>query len=431
MVKKIFIPEMIPSYNKGEAAIFWGIVETLSIGGAPVEIILVSKNPEYDRKSYDKHAKIITESLLPISIDGKFKKLLHFLKNAVTHLFFLFGYYLLGTQVTKLFPGPLWNAYIESDAVILGHDNAYSKFHNFLILFCRLLKKPVAIYGASILPYNYKGFFTRIFTRYCINSANLITTREGHSAAFLKEIGVSESLIKITADKAFLLKPDSPSRGIEILHREGVNIEHRPIIGFTVVKDSGVFRYGLRKIANPEEKYRFHVETIATVVDQIVQKYKAQVIFIPHAIGPRVHNDDRNVARDVLKLVQNKEYVIVMDGDYRVDELKSVLGHLDFLVGERIHSVIGAACMGVPFIAISYPEDYRTYGIIGDMLGQKRWLYNIEELSAEGLLEKFSSAWEERVSTREDLYSRLPGMQERAMRNGMLFFEMLKKCASL
>ena len=421
---KVFIPESIPSFNKGEAAIFWGIVETLSFNGKSVEIYLSSNNPEYDRKSYGQEAEIVPESLIPHK-GGKFERLGHFAKSATAHLIFLFIYYLMGKGVTRLFSKPLWKAYLEADAIILGHDNAFSRFHNFLILFSKCMKKPIVIYGASVLPYNFKGTIVRKLTRFCINQVNLVTTRENYSAEFLKDLGVKESLIHVTADKAFLLKPAAPERGIEILRKEGINTGHRPIIGFTVVKGSGVFRYGLRKITDIEERHRYHVETVASVIDQIIQKYKAQIIFIPHVIGAGIY-DDRKVASDVHKLVINKEYVKVMKGDYFVDELKSVLGHLDFLVGERTHSLIGAACMGVPFVAISYPEDYRTYGILGEMLGQKQLLYNIEGLDAKSLLRKFDSVWNQRGKVAKDLNCRIPDIQKRAMENGKLFFDMLK-----
>ncbi len=430
---KVLIPEWIPSYNKGEAAIFWGILETLSITDEPVEIILFSTDPEYDKKSYGQHAQIIAESLIPFTDyslkgrRGKLKRILLYAYRCICHLIFLLFYFLLGKQVTKLFRASLWRKYIESDAVILGHDSVFSKYHNFLILFCKFMKKPVVIYGASFCPFEYKGNFARAYTRYCINQADLITTRENYSAEFLKELGVRKTLINVTADKAFLLKPASSNRGVKILLREGVDIKQRPIIGITAVRNSEVFRYGLRKIADPEERHKFHVETLASFIDQIINKYKAQVVFIPHVVGPEPYSDDRIVAHDIFNLVQNKEYVKVMIGDYKVDEIKSVLGHLDFMIGERTHSIIGAASMGVPFIAISYPKDYRTCGIIGDTLRQRKWLYNIEELSVESLLERFDIAWKERLTTIDGLNQQLPKIQDQVLKNGILFFDILGK----
>jgi polysaccharide pyruvyl transferase WcaK-like protein len=430
---KVLIPEWIPSYNKGEAAIFWGIVETFSITDEPVEIILFSTDPEYDKKSYAQHAQIITESLIPFrdyslkGKRGKFKKILLYAYRCICHLMFLLFYSLLGKKVTKLFHASLWRAYIESDAMILGHDSVFSKYHNFLILFYKFMKKPVVIYGASFCPFEYKGKITRIYTRYCINQVDLITTRENYSSEFLKELGIKKTLINVTSDKAFLLRPANPNRGIEILLQEGVNLNKRPIIGFTAVRNSEVFRYGLRKIADPEERYKFHVDKLACFVEQIINKYKAQVVFIPHVVGPEPYSDDRIVAHDIFKLVQNKENVNVMDGDYKVDEIKSVLGHLDFMIGERTHSIIGAASMGVPFIAITHPKDYRAYGIIGDTLGQRKWLYNIEELSVESLLEFFDIAWKERLSTIDSLNRQLPEIENQILKNGKLFFDILEK----
>lgn len=427
---KVLIPEIITAYNKGEAAIFAGIVESFSLGSSPVDITMYSTDREYDERYYGSVAQIITESLLPFGIADKRTRMLTFIWRFVLHICFAFIMRLNQALALKLFSGSLWRHYAGTDVVVLGHDSAYSKYHNFLIIFCKLIRKPVVIYGASFCPYEYESYFAKTLTRFCLNLVDLITVREHYSAEFLKDLKVNQSLVHVTADKAFLLRPALALRGEEILRDEGVDLDRRPIIGFTAVRHSEVFRYGLRSIADLTKRHEFHVQMLAEIIDRIADEYGAQIVFIPHTIGPGQFADDRRVASDVFDLVKNKKAVHLMTGDYAADELKAVIGHLDFMIGERTHSIIGAASMNIPFIAISHPRDLRTYGIIGDMLDQKELLFNIENITASDFMSKFSHAWQMRDSIAARLASCIPEIKKRSLYNGVLFFNRLERGGS-
>lgn len=421
----ILIPEKIPAHNKGEEAITLGICKTLEVQGIQSKIYLFSESPEYDGKAYKGMVEIITESLIPTSLFSRRRKLFHLLRSGSKHLLFL----MCPPPIRRrIFKGKLWQVYMEVDLVLLAHDNAFSLVHNFLILFCKLLRKKVVMYGASILPHVYEKTIPRIFTRFCLNKLDLITLREFKSYEFLKRVGLDPARLHVTADKAFILEPVEKNRALELLKNNNIVPDNRPLIGMTLVYyGSGVYRRGLINYKDPKEKYSAYTGIMARVVDFLIKEFGARVIFMPHTIGPTEANDDRKVAADVINKVDDKSGVFAINGDYSASELKGMIGCFDFFVGARTHSVIAATSMAVPSVVLSYPKDFRTYGIIGDMLGQSRWVYNIEYLQEQDLIEMIKDAWSSRHDTRRQLPDIIKRMKELTLLNGKLLKDMLDK----
>ena len=135
---------------------------------------------------------------------------------------------------------------------------------------------------------------------------------------------------------------------------------------------------------------------------------------------------DRISANEVYELLHKQKHVWVIEDEYTAAELKAMIGQLDMFIGERTHSVIAAMGMHIPSIAISYPEDFRTYGIIGKMLKQKKWLYDVRYLNAESLCKLIDDCWKSRKMIRENLQLELPPILERADKTGLLIFNLLK-----
>ena len=421
----ILIPEKIPAHNKGEEAIYWGICKTIEAQGIDSKIYLFSESPEYDGKVYKGKAEIITESLIPDSLFTRRKKMLHLLRSGSKHLLFLMC---PSSLRRKIFRGKLWQVYIDVDLVLLAHDNAFSFVHNFLILFCKLLGKKVVMYGASILPHVYEKTLPRIFTRYCLNKLDLITLREYKSCEFLKRVGLDPERLHVTADKAFILDPVDKGRALELLRNNNIVPDGSPLIGMTVVYyGSGVYRRGLINYKDPMEKYSVYTGILARAADFLIQEFGAKVIFMPHTIGPTEANDDRQVAADIIRKMDAKSGVFAINGDYAASELKGMIGCFDFFIGARTHSVIAATSMGVPSVVLSYPKDFRTYGIIGDMLRQSRWVYNIEYLQEHDLIEMIKNAWNSKSETARQLPDIIRRMKELTLLNGKLLKEVLDR----
>ncbi|MBM2832847.1 MAG: pyruv trans protein [Candidatus Brocadiaceae bacterium] len=420
---KILIPEKIPAHNKGEEAIFRGILKTLDFV-PDKKIYLYSKSPGYDGNKYGGDVEIITESLVPDPENSKVSKVAHVIRYITMHIIYALFYRVNKRFTRKIFTKKIWKVYDEMDIVLAAHDSAYAIMHNVLIIFCKLIGKPVAIYGTSILPFLYKKTWVRYLTKICLNRADLITVREEISRDVLvNKIGIKKTLVKLTADKAFLLEPVEKQKAVKLLNEQGVICSHGIIIGVTVVYKTGIFntlKFDIEK----------HLHIMASFIDCVIEKTNGTIVFFPHSIGPTDEDDDRIAAQAIYTKCNNKSNIKLITDDFSASELKGMIGCCDFFIGERTHSVIAAVSMLVPAISITHPEDYRTIGILGLMIGIKERIYNVKELSVTSLNQFFIDAWNSRDEIRNHLRKRIPEVIKDSMSNST-FLQMLVKNKNL
>ena len=83
--------------------------------------------------------------------------------------------------------------------------------------------------------------------------------------------------------------------------------------------------------------------------------------------------------------------------------------------------------MGVPSIMLSHAGDNRANGIIGKMLGQERWMYDIKNLSAPSLITKIDELWNNRSRVRNDLIPKVEFAKKQTMLNGELLAKLIKE----
>lgn len=405
-----FIPEKIPSHNKGEEAILRGIVRTLDFV-EDKKIYLYSDSSSYDSTKYRDCAEIITETLILDSKASASKKLWYAVKYILLHLIYACSYRISEKMTRRIFRKKLWKVYNNVDVILAGHDNSYSTMHNFLILFCRAIKKPIVIYGSSILPYVHRRVWIKLLTRFCLNKADLITTRERITYNVLVNvIGIKKDLIKVTADKAFLLEPVSRVRAKELLNKYEVLIGQDNVIGMTVLHKTGVLN---QLNINTTE----HLLFFSKLVDFMIGQTNATIIFFPHSIGPDPANDDRIAAQIVFDLCQVKKNIRLITDDLSVAELKGMIGCCDFFIGERTHSVINAVAMCVPAISLSHPGDNRTVGILGKMVGMEKRIYDIRNMDINSVCALCIDAWHNREKIRKSLEYRIPRIVESSLLN--------------
>ena len=309
--------------------------------------------------------------------------------------------------------------YFDADIIIsTGGDKLTedygSPFSDFVnLLFGVLLGKPVVLYAESIGPFNKK--WNKMIGKFIFSKMSLITLREEISRKHLKELAVNKAPIYVTADSAFLLKP-APNKVIkEIMLKEGIDKNNRPLIGISVSKI--IARYGFLDLKNNEEKYNGYIDLMSKVIDYLVENLNATVIFVPHVIG-HWGNDDRTVADDVINSVKYKHKCISIKEEYTTEELKGIIGECDLFIGARMHATIASTSIFVPTIAIAY--SHKTHGIIGKMLGQEKYVLDIKNLDYDTVISKIDDAWRNKEKIKSDLESKMDDIKERALLNAKL-----------
>jgi colanic acid/amylovoran biosynthesis protein len=326
-----------------------------------------------------------------------------------------------GSNVNRSFCGKKLQEYYNADIIldtggdVLTEDYGFPFSHFVNLLFAILLDKPVVICAESI------GKRTKFIAKFIFNRTKLITLREECSLKHLQEIGVNKPPIYVTADVAFTLEPPSNERIKEILTKEGIREEYKPLIGISVSKI--ISNYGFPELKSREDKYNEYVKLMSKSIDYLVDTLNATIVFVPHVIGPGDNNDDRIVADDICKLIKNRDKIVSIKEEYTPEELKGIIGQCDLFIGARMHATIASTSMLVPTVAIAYSD--KTHGIIGKMLGYEMHVLDIKDLSYDTLISKIDDAWENREEIKKELKIRIPEIKGKAMLNGKLIKEVV------
>ena len=424
---KILIADYIPALNKGELSLLEGILESFQVLDK-VDVSIFSFNIKLDSSRYPKSIRLIDvnrELHLVRSFQGfqDFHKanIINGLLGGFQHLIFGFLYSILKENSFKLMRSRIWREYCNTDVIITSHDQESCLFGPprlpllplYVTLLAKTLHKLVVVYGNGTDKFRRK-IWERL-ARYVLNNVDLVTMREKETFDYFQKITKRKSNIFLTADLAFLLTPISRQKALRILQGEGVTVGKKLLIGVTITDVNLSFNTQIK--GSPERKQE-PIAAFAGLIDRLIEDFEATIIFLPHCIGPSDLKDDRILAKKIYSLVRNKQNVSVITNEYSPRELKGIVGVLDLLIGGRVHSVIGAVSQGVPSIMIMRPSDVRAYGIIGEMMSQREWIYEVKDHSLNGLLPKIEKLIGDRNKVSKDLIHQAQITKAMAYRNG-------------
>jgi colanic acid/amylovoran biosynthesis protein len=308
---------------------------------------------------------------------------------------------------------PIIREYVSADAIIdLSGDSfsdgkgGFSIGIDSTILFGVSLKKPIVIYSQSVGPFKWA---VTALARYCLNEASLVIVREEITKNYLEEIGL-ESPIYLTADCAFVLEPAPYERVEDILSKEKVDTTKKPLVGISA-----------NAMLDDEENN--YANLMAQIIDYVIEKMNAQVVFVPHVVGINGRGDDRVMGEKIYKLTKNKENVDLIKGDYSPEELKGIIGLCDMFIGGRMHANIAAISSGVPTIATAWSHKY--YGIMRTV-GQEKYVCNFKTMNFEELKSKIDDLWDNREKIREELKVKVEDQKKLAWFSGELVRDLLQ-----
>jgi polysaccharide pyruvyl transferase WcaK-like protein len=254
---------------------------------------------------------------------------------------------------------------LSSDSLNEYYGIVYPLFSLFQLDLLLLSKKKVIVCPASIGPFK-NSLLKRLVGR-VLSKTTLVIAREETTLNFLKEVGVPDSRIHSAADLAFLFEPVSKDRAVEILVSIGAQSGKRSLIG--VAPSSEIFRYCFPEISDLKRKYEKYVRLMAEVTDFIIEKFDADVVFIPHFVFPNEFiKNDKIASQAIFDRLKNKERVKLLLADYPAEEVKGVIAFCDMLVSCRMHAAIAATSSAVPTVALAF--GHKFHSVLGNMLGQ-------------------------------------------------------------
>lgn len=261
-------------------------------------------------------------------------------------------------------------------------------YYLFLMLLAHWLGKPVMLYAQGVGPIH--SSFLRKLTGWVLRKVDFITVRDRESAEFLQSLGVQRSRIKLTADVVFLLERMSLDDGKVLLNRYGAGMA-TGLVGVAVRSWEGDKYFG----------------ALVDALDQIADQGK-QLLLIPFQ-----YPGDMACARKLQRALRHPSKILGQACD--TGEMLSLIGNLDSLIGMRLHSLIFAAVMGVPFVALDY--DPKVQGFVKSVGGSSAG--TMSTLSTNSILQAYTQAGQVQVD--------LTALKKLAAENNNLLVNILRE----
>lgn len=325
-MNKIVISGYYGFNNIGDESILTAIISNLREGIEDIDITVLSKDPKL---TYNKHGVNAVNRKNPFEIIREIKKCDLLISGG----------------------GSLLQDVTSNRSII---------YYLSIILIGILCNKKIMIYSQGIGPIN--NSINKYLTKKILNNVDYMTLRDERSKNVLRDMKIENQSIIVAADPVIGLKKRNLQLGKDLLIGSSSKDIKKPIIGFAL------------RGRNKDENM---VNVISRISDSIIEETGGSVVFIPFHYG-----EDIKTLDEIEENMTNK--AIFLRNKYELDEMLSIVGNLDLLVGIRLHSLIFSAIMNVPMIAISYDPkvDYFMESI------NEPVFCNIGELESNSLMEE-------------------------------------------
>jgi len=260
-------------------------------------------------------------------------------------------------------------------------------------------RKKVFIYSQGIGPILSK--INRRLTAATLRHAHGIVVRDEASKELLIEIGIKGDKIIVTADPVLRIKKAELSVGGEILMKEGFAPDPgRMTVGFAIREKKTDSNF---------------VEELCISIRRLTEEYQAQIVLIPFH-----YSEDMAVIEEIRNRLGND--ICCIRHKYLTNEMLSIIGNMDILVGVRLHALIHAAIMDVPMIAISYDPKINSFMHSIDM----KAMCSVYDFKNDFFIEEFDKTVTRADAIKEKVRSRIEVLIKKLDNNEALIKELMR-----
>lgn len=371
--------------NAGDAALVGGIMNAIDNAcGRQLHYEVPTFRPEFVRNSYPNKVKPI--SMLPWH----------------------------GTAGMLGFP--TYNSIMRSD-LSLVFDNMlfdralYNPLFNFMstvALFLPWAKrrgKALGCYNIGAGPvHTQRG---REMLRDIIELMDFVSVRDRDSLDLLREIGVKNPNVIVTADAAIGVPGSDPGRVDSILERLGLSTDP-DILAINVNAYLNTWS-GLDQRALSRSEF---ASTYAAALDQVVQELKVPILFVC------TQHHDVSITNEVRAAMKvPAKTALISNVEYSHHDLKGVLGRVSLLFAMRLHaSVLGSSALA-PSIALGFQKKVNSYY---DCLGLSDYVMSFKDFSTTVLVRHILRGWSDRAAIKRTLVERIPQLAAEADRSAQI-----------
>lgn len=284
----------------------------------------------------------------------------------------------------------------------LLQDGTSTRSFLYYLLIMRMAKRHCMksmLYANGIGPIVHKKNIKRAAR--VLKNLDMITLRDPDSLNELEKMGISSKDAILTADPAFNIVP-APDSALEKLFDAYKIPTKKKLVGISV-----------RQWKNHDEHFE---RNIARVADYLSSELGYAPVFIVMQ-----YPVDVKAARAIISEMNEKAYMI--DANITDAEMLGIIGRLDAVIGERLHTLIYAAATGVPFVGIGYDPKVKSFM---DYIGQSCYIA-ADSVSFDELKRGIDFCIDNKTSITTALSEKTAEMQQLAKLTSQYAYELICK----
>lgn len=406
MKKKITITNAYTWYNKGDAGILLGTVNTLKqiYGSENIEVNVLSFTPDEDKKRYcedpvikDVYSNVLNPRPYKHTKIGKLVAIFKLIFRAI------YLTLMMNINIQSLIEKEeSFRSLANSDIIVvcgggfLGGKKLDSLMHVFQMNANTKFNKPVYLMGTSIEPMT--NNIVKHFTDNVLKKLDFIFARETITFDYLQSI-IPSNKFTLIPDMAFMLEDIQE----EFSSLEKLKKNNGPLYGLTV-RD-----WNFPNFSNPTELMNNYITALRDVIEEQVDRNGASFVFVPQVIVK--HGDDAEVALKIKSLLREdiQDRFLVLRDDISPVQVKSLIANFDYFIGTRMHSNIFATSMKIPTIAIAYEK--KTNGIM-HTVNLDDYVIEMSEVTSDKLARLIKKQSENSFEIRTQLNETIPEIRK-------------------
>lgn len=268
-----------------------------------------------------------------------------------------------------------------------------------IVTIAKLLGKPVVFYAQGFGPI--LTSLSRRLIKQVVNRVDIITVRDYESGQDFKACGVTKAPLYVTADPALTIHPDDiPDKpGVELLSSLFADLT-RPLVVFSA--------------RNWKQEDRFK-QAVADAADFFVGK-GWNVLFLPMH-----YPSDIAPSKEIISLMRAPGAKL-LEHPVSFHDIMSVLKAANYVIGMRLHSLILACMLKIPFVGISYDPKIDRFVERANMPSAG----HIRDLDSEKLLGLIQERLDQLDAEQSRISESSETLSAEAMRSSQLVLQALK-----
>lgn len=234
--------------------------------------------------------------------------------------------------------------------------------------------------------------------------ADFITVRELDSYNLLRDMGIDEDKMLITADNAIPVRSSSPEVVQAIFKELGMPFGEE-ILAININSYLNSWS-GLGQKTLTAESF---ISTYAAALNRFLSDVPVPVLFVA------TQHSDVPVTQQLMNAINApKGKGLFSNVRYNHHDVKGVLEHVSMLFGMRLHANILATSALTPAVALVFQQKVKSYF---DLLGLPKNVMSFADFSEEALLGQLRYGWERRSEIRERLLQVIPVLSKETARS--------------